>query len=83
MKQAKTIDVSPALREKVLALSRLAQVPSFPGSSGSSSAGVPQTGIEGALLTLTEKIELMHKDMVTLDALQALKSRESRTFKTV
>ena len=75
-KQAKTITVSPGLREKVLAFSRLAQVPTFPGSSSSASAtgGIAHTGIEGALLALTDKIELMHKEMVTVDALSALKA---------
>ena len=34
-KQAKTVEVSPILREKVLAFSRFAQVPFFPGSFAS------------------------------------------------
>ena len=67
---------SPALRDKILlAVKPFQQLPTFPGAS--SSGGESKSfsdGITSALLLLTDRIDSMHKDMVSLDALSAAKA---------
>ena len=73
--------LSPQLQEKVLALARSANadLPAFPGAGSSSSSG-QGTGVEAALVTLGGKIDAMHRDMVTLEALQSVKHELLRQF---
>ena len=74
-KNSKNVSLNLPLRDKVLSVTKnFFQVPDVPGNDGAGASSTSNSSaIKDALLLLSAKIDGMHKDMVTLEALKSTK----------